>query len=201
MISADPASGFFFKMDPFFAADGTGFAADAPDHVVERYLYILNWLYSDEGMAFNTFGLEGVHHERDADGNFVFLPHISSPLGSADRSISHYGWVSQVPHHHNQNQFYRPFMVELADTFIGRDNYYYHLAPIIHFTANESRDLADVQTILNQQRDQYFVRFVMGHIDINDDAVWNAYVNTKNQLGLQRVIDIRTEAFHRTPQP
>jgi len=201
MISADPASGHFFKMDPFFAADGVGFSADASDIVVERFLYILNWLYSDEGMRFTTFGIEGVHHEVQAP-YYRFLDHMSSPQRPAGHQLMHYGWVVLgVPHHHNQNAFYRPVMVELAETFVGRPNYYYHVAPIIHFTAEETRALADIQTLLNQTRDQYFARFIMGHVDINDDAAWNNYISTMNALGLERAIDIRTEAFQRTPQP
>ena len=201
MISADPANGHFFKMDPFFAADGTGINARSSDDVVRRFLYINDWMHTYEGLAFNSFGIEGVHYERDAAGNHVFFDFMTTPVATGERTLANYGFVHIGGHHPNRNEFYRPLMVEIEQAFVNRPGYYYHVAPIIQFTAEESSRLVNYQTTLNVERDTYFSRFVMGHIDINDDAVWQGYVDTLNRLGLPTVKEIRTNAFNRTPQP
>jgi len=201
MISATPDSANFFKMDPFHAADGTGFYVGAPDLHVERFMYFTNWLYSEEGMVWHTFGVEGIHHTVRPDGLHTWMDHMNTPVIQDRTPMGAFGFFALSPWHHDRNTVYIPLMVELNETFVNRPGYYYHVAPIIHFTESESRDVADVQTIINQARDTYFARFIMGHVDINNDADWNAYISTLNGLGLERLIDIRTQAFHRTPQP
>ena len=197
MITEDTAKGHFYKRDPYFAADGIGFSVDATDEVVERFLYILNWLYSEEGLIFATYGLEGVHFERQGS-DFVFLPHMATPLTPVGHKLENFGFIpALVPSHHNLNDYYRPYIAELQNTFINRENYYFHTAPILRFTERESTELADIQTILAQTREEYSARFVMGHLDVNDDAVWDSYVRTMNQLGLQKLKDIRNAAYGR----
>ena len=44
-------------------ADGVAISIDTPEYIVERWFYYMNWLYSDEGMTFSSFGLKGIHFE------------------------------------------------------------------------------------------------------------------------------------------
>jgi putative aldouronate transport system substrate-binding protein len=155
-------------------------------------------------MIFHTYGIEGVHFERQGD-NFVFLPDMTSPHGPGERRLVEYGWwvppAPVFPAHSNLNEFYRPFIVELENSFIGRENYFYHIAPLMRFTEDDNRNLADLQVVLNQTRDTYVARFIAGHIDINCDATWQGYLDTMQRLGLDSVEQIRRAAFERAPQP
>ncbi|MCL2016334.1 MAG: hypothetical protein FWG68_08840 [Defluviitaleaceae bacterium] len=198
MLTEDPANGHFFKHDPFFTADGVGISIDTPDNVVERFFYIMNWLYSDEGMTFNSFGIEGVHFEF-VDGERHFLPHMSNPQTPVGNSLINYGFVSMAGglHHPDINNVYRAWMQDLHNTFMYRENYYFHIAPILQFTPDETRELANIQTLLNQTRDEYFSRFIVGQLDPTNDNDWNDYIDTMNSLGLERAKEIRTAAFNR----
>ncbi|MCL2573601.1 MAG: hypothetical protein FWE34_03490 [Defluviitaleaceae bacterium] len=199
MLTEDPANGHFFKRDPFHTADGVGISIDAPDYVVERWFYFMNWLYSDEGMTFNSFGIEGTHFEWVGDERH-FLDHMTNPADPGGYGLVNFGFVSMAGglHHPDINRVYRPWMIDLHNTFYGRDNYFFHLAPIMRFTAEETRELAQIQTLLNQTRDEYFSRFIVGQIDINNDAHWQEYIDTMNALGLDRFKEIRSAAFERS---
>lgn len=197
MISATPGEAHYFKRDPYFAADGTGFNVDADEEKVDRFLYFMNWGYSDEGMVFHTYGFEGDTYVKEGD-NYVFTDKMISPIKSEGLKLENYGVISMFPAHANQNEFYRPYLVDLANTFIGRDGYYFFTAPIMRFSEEESSELAELQTNLNQTRNEYYAKFIMGQIDVNNDTEWANYLNTMNKLGLERVEQIRLDAYERS---
>ena len=196
MLSSDPDNGFFFKRDPFFAADGASFSTDADDAVIERFIDILNWAYSEEGQITQTYGFEDVTYTKEGD-DYVFMEHMMSPTKTDGRSVTSYGVIGLSCQHPNLNAYYRPYITELEDTFIGRDNYYFHQTPIMSFLDEETSQLADIQTNLNQTRDEYYVKFIMGHMDINDDAEWEDYIRTLEKLDLKTFEEIRTKAYER----
>ena len=193
----NPANGFFFKREPYFAADGIGFYAYADEAKIERFLQMLNWFYSEEGSVFNTYGIEGVHYRRQGN-NYVFMDHMSSPLSPAGDGLVNYGFIGLGPEHPNLNAYYRPYLVDLENTFFNRDNYYFFTKPVQVFTSDESRELADLEVNLNQARNEFYSRFIVGQLDVNNDRDWNNYLDTMRRMGLNRVIEIRTAAYNRS---
>ena len=197
LISENPANGFFFRRDPFFASNGPGFGADISDAALERFLYILNWFYSDEGIVFNTYGIENVHFTRQGN-NYVYMPHMTNPNSPQGLTLENYGWVGGLSAiHPNRNEFYSPIFGEIRDAFVGRPNFYFHISPVYGFTVQETTMLADVLPPVNQARNEYFARFIMGHLNVNSDAEWQSYLNALNQLGVQRVLETRRAAWQR----
>lgn len=203
MITEDAENGFFFKHDPYFAADGVGFSSDAEDEKVERFIYMLNWMYSDEGRVFSTYGIEGNTYEKEGE-NYVFTEKMANPVKPEGLQMESFGWLgnsgaySFIPHHDNQNEYYRPYIKELEDTFIGRDNYYFFTKPIQKFTEEESSELADLETNLKNLYLEYMSKFIVGQLDIENDAEWDKYLEDMNKLGLERVEEIRTDSYNRS---
>jgi len=197
MLSENPQNGIFFKREPYYTADGVGFYAYADANKIDRFLQILNWAHTDEGMVFRTYGIENTTFQRQGN-NYVFMPHMSSPISPTGDRLENYGFLSIGPEHPNLNAFYRPFIVELENTFFNRDNYYFFTTPVQKFTPAETRELADLQVNLNRTRDEYYSRFIVGQSDVNNDRDWNNYLDTMRRMGLDRVITIRTDAYNRS---
>ena len=197
MLAENPQNGVIFKREPFYTADGVGFYAYADANKIDRFLQILNWAHTDEGMVFRTFGIENTTFTRQGN-NFVFMPHMSSPTSPTGDRLENYGFLTIGPEHPNLNAFYRPFIVELENTFFNRDNYYFFTTPIQKFTPAETRELADLQVNLNRTRDEFYSRFIVGQLDVNNDRDWNNYLETMRRMGLDRVITIRTNAYNRS---
>ena len=196
MLSNDPSAGTFFKAGPFHAADGFAFSTDADDEAIDRFMDYMDWLYTEEGMAIRTYGFEGVTYTKEGD-NYVFMDQMTSPIKSEGKTVANYGVVSMGMQHPNLNSYYKPYLDELANTFMNRDGYYYHVAPVLRFTDEESSKLADIQVSLTQTTQEYYAKFIMGHIDPNNDADWNTYISTMEKLGLEDFKKIRTEAYKR----
>jgi hypothetical protein len=64
-------------------------------------------------------------------------------------------------------------------------------------TEDEEKQLADLETVVKDIRDEYRLKFIMGELDPNDDKAWQEYIDTLNQVGLEDIIKLRTEAYHR----
>lgn len=197
MVSSDPEKGVFFKANPLFNADGVAFSADADDEVVERFMDFMDWLHTEEGMIFRTYGIEGVTYEKDGD-NYVFMDHMQSPNKSEGKTLTNYGFVTVGRQHPNLNAYYKPYITELENIFMNREGYYYHVSPVLNFTDEESSELADITISLNQTAQEYYAKFIMGQIDIENDQEWNSYINAMKKLGLERFEEIRTTAYERS---
>ena len=91
-----------------------------------------------------------------------------------------------------------PSMVDLENTFFNRDNYYFHTTHVQKFTPEETRELAGLEVSLSQTRNEYYSRFIVGQLDVNNDRDWNAYIDTMKRMGLDRVSAIRTAAYNRS---
>lgn len=197
MLSNDPAKATYFKAGPYYNADGVAFSTDADDEVVERYMDYLNWAYTEEGMAVGTYGFEGVTYKKQGD-NYVFMDQMTSPIKSEGKTIANYGVISVGRQHPNLNIFYRPYLTELEKTFMNRKGYYFHTTPVMNFTTDESSQLADISTSLNQTVQEYYAKFIMGQLDVTNDKDWDNYTNTMKKLGLDKFIELRTAAYERT---
>jgi ABC-type glycerol-3-phosphate transport system substrate-binding protein len=197
MLAENPQNGVFFKREPYYNADGLGFYAYADEKKVERFLQIVDWFHTEEGMVFRTYGIEGVHFTKQGSNN-VFMPNMSSPVSPAGDRLENYGFITLGPEHPNLNAYYTPSILELENTFFNRDNYYFHNTPVQKFSSDETRELADLQVNLNQTRNEFYSRFIVGQLDINSDREWNNYIDTMKRMGLDRVIEIRTAAYNRS---
>ena len=81
---------------------------------------------------------------------------------------------------------------------MNREGYYYHVSPVLNFTDEESSELADITTSLNQTAQEYYAKFIMGQIDIENDQEWNNYIQAMEKLGLERFKEIRKAAYERS---
>jgi len=62
----------------------------------------------------------------------------------------------------------------------------------------EQKDLADWETVLNQVRDEWTMKFSTAVIDPSDDAVWNDFQKALKDAGLDKIMSLRTKIFGRS---
>ncbi|AGC69481.1 ABC-type sugar transport system periplasmic component-like protein [Thermoclostridium stercorarium subsp. stercorarium DSM 8532] len=196
MPSSNPERATYFKRNPLYNADGIGFSEDASDEVTERFMDYMDWLHTEEGMVFRTYGIESVTYTKEG-GNYVFTEQMSSPLKSEGKTLTNYGFVVFGRQHPNMNEYYYPYLAELEKTFLNREGYYYFNSPVMTYTDEESSELADITTSLNQTAQQYYAQFIMGYLDPENDKDWDSYIQTMKKLGLDRFCEIRTQVYER----
>lgn len=189
----------YYKREPYYSADGGGFASEISDEKLNRMLDYLNWCTTDEGMVLNTYGVEGVTFEKK-DGKYVYKDNMITPLKATGDKPGKYGFSGSngfLATHPDIKTVYRPLNIEVEKNFTEKANYKYFEAPALPFTDEETKKLADLTTSINDTQNEYAARFIMGQLDPNNDADWNKYTDTLNKLGLENFKKIRTDAYNR----
>jgi ABC-type glycerol-3-phosphate transport system substrate-binding protein len=198
MVSADEQK-VYFKQNPYFTADGFGFSSTIEDEKFEALASYLNWACSQEGVLFHTFGVEGVTYEW-IDNEPVYLDKMTNPNKATGQRMSEYGFFGYsgfIMTHASVNDIYLPVFKQLERTFIARQGYKSFTDPIMSYTKEENNKMSGVQAVINEVRDEYAIRFIMGQIDPSNDGQWQQYINTLNQLGLEEFKKIRISAYNR----
>jgi putative aldouronate transport system substrate-binding protein len=200
MITADSSRGTVFKKEPSYKAWGPAFSAKISDEKRERMIKFLDWASTEEGKNFFNFGVEGVTYEMK-NGEPTLLSNMQKPDNPKGRTLGQYGIQEQfIFTHKGRNDKYGGGLVNtlVANEFLNKKGYYSFLNPPLVYTEIESKKLADPQTRVNDVRNEYLVRFIMGNLDPNNDKDWNSYKDSLNKVGLADVVKIRTDAYYRS---
>ncbi|ONI46115.1 hypothetical protein AN641_02290 [Candidatus Epulonipiscioides gigas] len=70
------------------------------------------------------------------------------------------------------------------------------LVPPLGFDTEESRELIDIEQVLNTYFDQVFAEFVTGKLDIDEN--WDSYLAELNNIGLARYLEIYQQQYNET---
>ena len=68
------------------------------------------------------------------------------------------------------------------------------VVPPLYFTAEQAQELADIEATITRFVDESMSRFTNGDDNINDDAAWETYLATLDQMGLSRMLEIYRDA-------
>jgi putative aldouronate transport system substrate-binding protein len=135
------------------------------------------------------------------NGEPTFLSNMQKPDNPKGRTLGQYGIQEQfIFTQKGRNDKYGGGIVNtlVANEFLNKKGYYSFLNPPLVYTEIESKKLADPQTRVNDVRNEYLVRFIMGNLDPNNDKDWNSYKDSLNKVGLADVVKIRTDAYYRS---
>lgn len=172
------------------------------EHVKEALQYF-DYFYSREGVTLYFMGFEGVTYELDENGDPWFNDYVNNnPDGlNNEEAMSKYvawGNAGNPTFYEDKtfgNNFYTAMESEVCakrleasiDEVWGNFNY----------TADEYTTLSMLETdILNYVKDSR-AAFVKGEKDINDDAVWNEYLNTLNTMKLEELMKVYQNGLER----
>lgn len=162
---------------------------------------LLDYLVGDEGSMLGMFGVEGVTYEMVDSENFLGeSPAISQTVDS----LVSYVWNSAYFPRYDKES--RRYGVVKDETTIESDNTYVlvhaaeayepyyvnHNIPDIVWCSDDSvtQAVSDYASLINDYIRTSDTQFIMGILDINDDAAWQAYLDELNNMGLQEYIEI-----------
>lgn len=160
---------------------------------------LLDWAYSDEGHLFYNFGVEGESYTME-NGVPTYTDFV---LHNPD------GWgVTQAMSKYTRCSYNGPFVQDL-----GYLEQYYtldgqikavdvwksseaaeHIMPPITPTSEESTEFSAIVNEMTTCRNEMTLKFILGTESLDN---FDAYVQTLNQMGLERALEIENAALER----
>lgn len=190
----------FYKKAPAYVGDGAAISASIDKDKYDRLVDYINWASTKEGQIFNTYGVEGVTYEMK-DGKPIFKEDIQTTLNPKGKELGRWnigvGGMFGGDFLPEYKATYSAPILEMEKAFLDKKNYYYFNEPVVQFTEAEQSKITDYQTNLNQLRDEYSLKFIMGQLDPSNDNDWKKFIDALNKVGLEDYKKIRTDAYNR----
>ena len=168
---------------------------------VDTAVALIDYLYSDEGRELIYWGVEGKTFTKDAEGHYSFTEEVtSSELGTLIYLNNYSANTSCYPTQ-MITEFYHATLSEkaaegnLATTAIGEANDI--RMPSMRYTEDEIAEVNAICVDLNAYVDEHFSLFVNGELDVDDDAVWQTYIDGFDGLRLDELLGYHTTAYAR----
>lgn len=188
------------KIHSFFTLDINGKVFSAKTKHPEAIVKLLDYMFTEDYLILQEFGVEGETFEYGADGQPQYTSNIKPPDDSGNiidqfgKSIKLYGLIDD-----NNTVFYSPGMQErLSGPHISEKLDYYRGnnlpdPPYISFTAEDTAKLSGfVQAFTYVEEMTY--KFIMGTESLDR---WDAYVKQVNDFHIDEAVAIYNQALER----
>jgi len=175
----------------------------------------MDFMCSDEAFMRQRWGQQGVDWDwientefKDmAKGNGVWGGDAEWVLLNRDAKNTKWGYPMGIYTEKSPEQFYNPNDNSFENTYYKKsaDNVLLQQAvgspknELLVFTRTDEEN--EIFTSYNAELSSYWRTFkdecCMGYKDINDDAVWNEYLKTMEQLGVNEIIEVAQSSYDR----
>lgn len=165
-------------------------------------LQLLDWLYySDEGLEFAKWGVEGETYTKAADGTRTLAEDIDinglNPGASTvlNTDYGYHNGVWMLEHGSSDEldrSMLRPEVLDFLDQMAGKTSLEY--GPPRPFDELEREQVSLWQTALRDHVMQNTARFILGQRSFDE---WDAYVAELEGMNLQQYLDVANEAQQR----
>lgn len=177
-------------------ADG-GWSISATNEYPEKTLALFDFLYSDKGIELTNFGLEGIHHTKEANGFPRYTDLITNnPDGlSLHEALVSNGmqWkIGMVQHIDYENQFANKTAFDARKDYM--ENYIVEDFPTLTFTAEEQDVVTDKFSQIRSYVLEMTAQFMVGKRTISSFATFQQELD---ELGLDEVTKIYQAAYDR----
>ncbi|MVT24798.1 extracellular solute-binding protein [Nesterenkonia alkaliphila] len=165
-------------------------------------LQFIDWLYySDNGLEFATWGVEGETFERTEDGEIQLVDHIDineiNPEAD-EHLLRDYGFYNQPFMHANGSlteyvhASFRPHVIEWQEAMLHKEEL--PLQPNVPFTDLELEQVSLWQNALSDTVNQATAQFIIGQRDLDE---WDDYVAELEGQGMNQMLEAAEEAHQR----
>ena len=163
-------------------------------------MQFIDWLwYSDAGLEFAKWGVEGVTYTKDSAGNYQLTPDVNV-VGLNPKGTKHlqkdFGFYNGVFAYGGSTKllesFFSPEEREFQAVMTARKTL--QVAPPHPFTAEEREQATLWETPLSDYVIQQSLRFVLGQRDFGQ---WSAYLNELKGKNMDQYMDLVTKAYER----
>ena len=155
---------------------------------IEAAMRFLDWGYSEEGILFWNFGIEGESYQM-VDGKPVFTPPGDENIGAWISRYTGTRWAA--PSYSLKSMFDQvndPIAVKAADVWGADTNMASHLLPNLTPTKEEVMEISQTEALILEYMDNMYYRFIMGQTGLSE---FNSYLNTLYNMNLPRVLEIK----------
>lgn len=190
------ASGGRFDVGLVISAD----AAQKEDFLA--MLQFLDWLYySDEGLEFGIWGIEGETYHKGDDGDRELADDVGLKdfnSGASSHLSVDYGFYNGVFTHNfgSDTELFYSLMsdeiVELQEQMSGKEEL--PLQPNIPFDEMELEQVSLWQSSLTDYVDQATAQFILGQRTFDD---WDEYVRDLESRSMNEYLEVANEAYER----
>lgn len=168
-------------------------ACERPDIAIKW----LDYWFSNEGMILIDYGFEGVNWEWN-DTPAINGTTPSRFFLTSRNVLQNTTWyVGTVPYYRTEESLFGrtptdhvPYLYEGAKVYED----YYTLTGFPQFAWCSDTDLLveynEMKTQMNDYLLQAKIQFITGATDIEDDAAWQDYLDTLNDMGLERYLEV-----------
>ena len=136
---------------------------------VELACRYLDWMYSDEGSLVLSWGVEGESYGVDENGDKYFLEGYD-PTFNARYQES--GWIDMKA---TAASYSKKAQEMIFDTMAEAAEGDFWAPPTLVFNNEEQNVITTYQVDWRSINQGYWQKFLVGTLDISDDAVWDAY--------------------------
>lgn len=172
----------------------------------DRAFEVLDYLISEEGGILNMWGVEGETFEYvDAENFLGETPAIKLTVDK----IGQYLWNGSThPRVDSQELRYAAVKDEalfdvdntyslLSAAKVYESYYVNHHTPNIVWCADDdlNQKRSDLKTQINEYIRSTTTQFIMGRLDVNDDAVWQNYLDELDKMGLEEYIEVLAQYY------
>lgn len=199
-IAADDSQHVYNKETPY-KSQGFVLTDKLSGARLDRVLEFLNWCATDEASEILSWGEEGLTYTVDANGNKSYTDLIKDfdTTGAPAVSLNAYTRFHQdfIP---NRNvdaviAVSGPVNIELGDSFQAQGYGYFKPLNFL-FDTDTQEEVNMLKTLLNDTMTDYSNQFVMGMLDPNSDADWEAYLSALDGCGLQEWNQYYTDYYN-----
>lgn len=169
---------------------------------VEAAARYLDWMFTEEGIMISNFGIEGETYTM-VDGTPTYTDEIlNNPEGlSVSQALQKYvRSMSMFPGVQSYDYlmgYYQLDNVKAALSTWGKYGTTEYEVSSLSYTTEENEELSNIATALKTEYDESRIKFILGTLDINDDATWDAYVERLEALELDKAVEINQTAYDR----
>ena len=142
-------------------------SSKCPD--VELACRYLDWMYSDEGSLVLSWGVEGESYGVDENGDKYFLEGYD-PTFNARFEVS--GYIDMKA---TAATYSKKTQEMIFDTMAEAAEGDFWAPPTLVFNNEEQNVITTYQIDWRNTNQGYWQKFLVGTLDISDDAVWDAY--------------------------
>ncbi len=161
----------------------------------------LNFGYTEEGHMLFNFGIEGVSYEwveKDGKKYPQYTEEVTAnPKGlSMSQAFQLYSLAGQGGNYRQDVRYLEqyaglPQQQEAWKTWVDTDTFE-HYVPATNVADEDADEYATLSADIDSYRDEMFIKFIMGTESLDN---FDKFVNTLNEMGLPRLLEIKQKAF------
>ena len=172
---------------------------NSSEEEIQALCMLMNYFYTEEGALLANYGVEGVAFEYQEDGTPWYTDMIlNNPDGlTMTQALCFYvGYMVPCDCDYTvYNIASLTTWADFVDAWSKADNAWRF--PDVSLTAEEQEDYAAASADVDTYLDETLVKFIIGELDVDDDAVWQEYLNSLESLGVGTMIEIYEAAYER----